>query len=185
MRAAYEEGKFPQSLCSEIAAERVLSLNESESIQKIEQEQPDLIIVQGTDILKEGVLSIAKTAIINLHPAIVPDYRGGGLPFWIFYNRDFDKLGVTVHVCTKILDAGPILGQVRYQLQKGDEIFMLSYKMNVLFFDLTKRIIEQYKNGTIVHWDQGRSERTWTRMELTITKLLVARKRFRDYMNSL
>lgn len=185
LKSDYEHRHFPAALDEGIGVERVASLNAAETIEMIRSENPDIILVQGTEILKDDVLAIAKREIINLHPAILPRYKGGGLPYWSFYNRDFDQLGVTVHVCTNNLDAGPILGQAFYKLTPDDKIYQFSHRMNTLFVELTKNILASYTSGQVHYQQQTPSSKVWTKKDLTITKQLLARKYFKDHVKSL
>lgn len=120
LREHYEATMFfnntTPSLNTSIPSEEVLSFNCQKTVERIKEEAPDLIIVFGTDILKGKILEIAKLDILNIHRSILPKYRGGGLPAWVFYNKDFEKLGTTVHICAKRLDAGDIVGLKYYKL---------------------------------------------------------------------
>ena len=185
LKKDYEKSCFPQALDPAIPAERVESLNSPESVAKIAAEKPDIILVQGTEILHENVLAIAKREIINIHPGILPDYKGGGLPYWSFYNKDFDRLGVTIHVCTNQLDGGPILGQAFYQLTPEDKIYQFSHRINRLFVTVVKETLASYLSGDVKYQQQKPSSKVWTKKGLTIVKQLLARKYFRDHVDSL
>ena len=43
---------------------------------------PDILLIDGTSIVKNRVLKIAKRGVINVHCGINPLYRGGGNP-WV------------------------------------------------------------------------------------------------------
>ena len=172
------------SLDPSIPFEMVTSFNTPEGVEKVRQEAPDLIVVFGTDILKGEILRVAKLNILNIHRDILPKYRGGGLPFWVFYNNDFDNLGTTVHVCAEKLDAGDIIGQRYYKLQRDDEIYKLRHKTTLLAVEILKEVIDKYKNGTVEFREQEKTK-LWTSRDMTIVKELIARRNFRRYINSL
>lgn len=167
-----------------IPRETVFSFNSREAAEKVKKEKPDLIIVFGTSILKGRILKIAKLDILNIHRDILPKYRGGGLPFWVFYNKDFRNLGVTLHVCAEKLDAGDIVGQRYYRLQKDDRIYKLRYKTTKLAVEALKEAIDKYKKGKIRYKKQKKTK-LWTFKGLTIIKQIIARRNFSRYIRTL
>lgn len=177
-------GETSPALDSGIESECVYSFNDPEAVAQVRETVPDLLIVFGTDILKGEILEIAKKNILNIHRDILPKYRGGGLPYWVFYKEDFDNLGVTVHVCAKKLDAGHIVGQKRYKLEKDDRIFTLRYKTTKLAVDILKEVIEKYKNNSVDYVKQEKSK-LFTWKKLTIGKEIKARHNLNKYINSL
>jgi methionyl-tRNA formyltransferase len=70
----------------------------------------DLLVVDGTGILREPVFTAARHGAVNLHCGRLPQYRGAPPAFWELYEGERD-IGVTVHRVTAQVDAGPILAQ--------------------------------------------------------------------------
>ncbi len=182
-RKVFFRGQSP-TLDSSISSEKVYSFNDPEVVEKVKREMPDLIIVFGTDILKGEILKIAKLNILNIHREILPKYRGGGMPFWVFYKNDFENLGVTVHICARKLDAGHIVAQKRYQIEKDDLIYTLRHKTTLLAIELLKEVIDKYKNDTVEFTPQQKTK-LWTARRLTIVKEFKARKNFERHIKSL
>jgi methionyl-tRNA formyltransferase len=182
-KMAFFNGRDP-ALDSAIPAEKIYSFNDPEVVEKVKRENPDLIIVFGTDILKGEILKIARLNILNIHREILPKYRGGGMPFWVFYKNDFENLGVTVHICARKLDAGHIVAQKRYQLKKDDRIYTLRHKTTLLAIELLKEVIDKYKTDTIEFTPQKKTK-LWTARKLTLVKEFKARKNFERHIKSL
>jgi methionyl-tRNA formyltransferase len=70
----------------------------------------------------------AKMGGINIHPSLLPAYRGPEPLFWIYRNGEHDS-GVTLHRVAASLDAGPILAQERISVatgMPGDELWFQS-----------------------------------------------------------
>lgn len=67
-------------------------------------------------IIPENVLRKFENGLINIHPAILPNYRGldGGL--WALYESG--KLGVTAYIIDKGIDTGEIIK--KYELSYDD-----------------------------------------------------------------
>jgi hypothetical protein len=177
-------GDDPIALDSAIPVERVSSFNTPEGVEAVRSAQPDLIVVFGTSILRGEILRLARMDILNIHRSILPDYRGGGLPFWVFYNKDFENLGVTIHVCSDKLDGGDIVALERYRLRDDDGIHTLRYKTTLLAIEMLKGVIDQYRDGTVVYRPQQPS-RLWTSRGLSAWKEYVARRNLGEHIDSL
>lgn len=75
----------------------------------------DVLITCGTQmIVPDALLSLFGTRAVNLHPAMLPEYRGPWpyLPMLLDGRGDTDG-GVTLHVLTSGIDEGDIIAQER------------------------------------------------------------------------
>ena len=81
--------------------------------------EPDVIVVYAmSQLLKEDVFSIPKYGTINLHPSLLPKYRGPNPWFWNYYH--FETIsGVTLHFIDKGEDTGDIIYQQQYDIYPG------------------------------------------------------------------
>lgn len=79
----------------------------------------DIIVVFSmSQLLKDNIFSIPKYGAINLHPAMLPEYRGANPDFWQYYNMEMNP-GVTVHYIDKGEDTGDIIYQERTTIPLG------------------------------------------------------------------
>lgn len=166
-----------------IPSEKVIGFNVPEVVEKVENEEPDLIVVFGTEILKGEILKIARKGILNIHRGILPQYRGGGIPNWCFYNKDFDNIGATIHVCTENLDGGDIVGQKFYKLQRGDKFYTVRARTTVLAVEILEEVIGRYKNGVVEYHKQACSK-VWSAKGLSLIKEIKARANFYRYVKN-
>jgi methionyl-tRNA formyltransferase len=60
------------------------------------------------------------TALLNFHPSLLPYYRGPVPSWWCIHNGE-TSTGVTLHVVTPEIDAGPILWQTAIPIQTRDD----------------------------------------------------------------
>jgi methionyl-tRNA formyltransferase len=80
---------------------------------------PDVITVHSmSQLLKENIFNIPKYGTINLHPALLPSYRGPFPDFWMYYDS-IKKGGVTVHYIDQGEDTGDIIYQEEYDIPLG------------------------------------------------------------------
>ena len=92
------------------------SINSQESLRKISELKPDLIVsITGNQIFKKSLLNIPKNGILNLHTSLLPKYRGLMPTFWVLKNKE-KETGVSVFFVDEGIDTGPILVQKKIKL---------------------------------------------------------------------
>jgi len=82
--------------------------NGKECEELLEKENVDVIIIADDVILKPSIYSKAKLAL-NYHPGILPWYRGSHCIFHAIRNKEFDKIGYTIHKVGEKVDTGEIV----------------------------------------------------------------------------
>ncbi len=103
--------------------------NGEESIQWVKSLQPDVLVVFGTRMIREPILSLARFGALNLHTGLSPHYRGGQCTFWCLYEGDLEHVGVTVHHLTSRIDGGDIVYTARPEVEPGDTVRSLECKL--------------------------------------------------------
>jgi len=93
--------------------------NNKEFLMEISKLDIDVIINQSQHILKKELLSIPKIGVINRHNALLPKNRGRLAPFWVLYKGE-KETGVSIHFVTEEIDAGDIIVQKRFPIEKSD-----------------------------------------------------------------
>ncbi len=85
----------------------VSNLNSEESGNAITRLAPDLVLLDGSVIVKERIFSLAKLGALNAHPGLLPEYRGVDSVRWSIYHGD--PVGATCHFVDSGIDTGPIV----------------------------------------------------------------------------
>jgi methionyl-tRNA formyltransferase len=70
-------------------------------------------------VIPADILTIPKHGFLNIHPSLLPAYRGPDPLFWIFRNGDRENTGVTLHWMDSGLDTGDILSQRPFTFPDG------------------------------------------------------------------
>lgn len=87
---------------------------------RIEEAAPDIICLAGfMRVLTEGFVSRWQGRMVNIHPSLLPNYRGLNTHARALATGD-SEAGCTVHEVTPALDDGPLLGQARVPVLEGD-----------------------------------------------------------------
>ena len=86
---------------------------------KIEEFQPDVIIVSCyARRLPQSILSLARKGSFNVHPSLLPKFRGPNPLFWQL-REGVKEYGVTLHRMTNDFDAGDIISQKKVNIDDG------------------------------------------------------------------
>ena len=103
------ERKFPNYPDVELLD--VENINNSEAFAFTTKFKPDLIIVSGTRLIREKMLSIRPSiGILNLHTGLSPYVKGGpNCTNWCIANNEFHLIGNTVMWIDAGIDSGNIL----------------------------------------------------------------------------
>jgi methionyl-tRNA formyltransferase len=81
--------------------------------------KPDLIISSCfSRRIPSSILFLARLGGINIHPSLLPRYRGPDPLFWQ-YRDGVDKFAVSLHQITEEFDAGDIISQIEIKLVDG------------------------------------------------------------------
>ena len=168
--------KFKGGVCSiksaakKIGAEyRVVhNVNSKEYVDHIREINPDLIIsYSAPQVVKSELLNIPRLGVINVHGALLPNYRGLLPSFWYLYNDE--KLGgATVHKMSAAIDDGDILVQGSVDISECKSMFELMKKTKQLGGELMVDAIKQFTDGTIssrVNDTENGSYFTWPTVE--------------------
>ncbi|MEP7145387.1 MAG: methionyl-tRNA formyltransferase [bacterium] len=122
-------------------------LNSKDVLDRIKQEQPDLIIASSFDqILSKQLIDIPKLGIINLHPSLLPKYRGPYPDQAVLLNGE-TKTGVTVHFLTENLDSGNIILQKDLYISSDDNYSSLKRKIAVLSGEIIPEVLNLFAEG--------------------------------------
>jgi len=111
--------------------------------------KPDLIIVTAYgQILSKEILEIPKYGCINLHPSLLPRWRGPSPIQYAILNGD-RKTGVTVILMDEKIDHGPILFQREIIVAEDETGKTLYQKLAALGVRLLLETIFQLQRGMI------------------------------------
>ena len=120
---------------------------------------PDVVLVFGTGILREPLLSVFEGRIINIHLGLSPFYRGAGTNFWPLVNREPEYVGATIHYLDAGIDTGPILAHARPHIEIGDGPHSLGNKTIASAAEVLLRAATAHVAGTayaVPQWKGGR-----------------------------
>lgn len=150
------------ALESGITVEQYESVNKGEGWKKLVNYNPDLILVADFgQILSTKVLELPKLGCFNVHPSLLPKYRGAA-PIQRTLQRGEKWTGVSIFKVVKELDAGPIALQEKVPVLFEDNFESLRDRLIVKSCELLKRFFEILLNrGKLELKPQDHAEATY------------------------
>jgi phosphoribosylglycinamide formyltransferase-1 len=117
---------------------------------------PDFIVLAGyMRILSPAFVRAFEHRILNIHPSLLPSYRGLDT-----YQRALDNAesrhGVSIHLVTAELDDGPILLQGSYPIEAGDSAADLQAKGHRLEHQMYPLLLRWLSEGKLTIDNTGR-----------------------------
>jgi len=104
-------------------------LKSSEFLNQLKKLQPDAMVVVAFSILPEEIFSLPPLGTINLHPSLLPQYRGAAPIQWALINGD-EETGVTTFLIEKKVDTGKIILQRKVRISPDETYGELSERLS-------------------------------------------------------
>jgi len=116
----------------------------------------ELVVLAGfMRILDAGFVRHWRGRLLNIHPSLLPDYRGLHTHRRVLEAGD-PRHGCTVHFVTEELDAGPAVIQGRLSVQPADTEESLSARVQQLEHIIYPRAVGWFATGRL-GWKDGRA----------------------------
>lgn len=148
--------KNSQLEIEELAESEQIPLSLSRDLDAIEQElkslKPDIgVLVAYGVIIPQSIINLFPHGIINIHPSLLPDWRGP-TPIEQTILNDIEETGVSIMQLVAEMDAGPLLSQEVVQLSgketKQQLADLLLDKGSDLLIELLPKIFANSVNST-------------------------------------
>jgi len=140
------------------------SINKKEALEFLRSVGPDVIIVASYGkILGEKVLSLPSLGCYNIHPSLLPKYRGAS-PIQRVLENGEERTGVTIYKMVRELDAGPIALQREISIDPFETFDQLEKRLIELSKEMSIEFLEKLKVGDIELKEQDHSRATYAPM---------------------
>lgn len=125
---------------------------------------PDLIIVFAySHIIPKEILEIPKYGCINIHPSLLPRWRGASPVAFAILNND-EKTGVSYMLMDEKLDHGPVIKQVEHKIPADITTDKLTEDLAILAAQKLVPTLADYINNKIEPQPQNESEATYSKI---------------------
>lgn len=104
-------------------------INDAQGLSFLQEQQPDILLsAHFNQLIKAPILEIDSLKCLNIHPSLLPDYKGVDPAFYAMLRRE-QATGVTVHFQDESFDSGEILEQQQVQIRWHDSLLSLNMKL--------------------------------------------------------
>lgn len=124
-----------------------------------------ILVCSYGKILPKKVLDLPRRGCINIHPSLLPKFRGPS-PYVSAILADEHVTGVSVMLLGEKMDAGPVLAQARIDIDESDwppKGLVLSQMLFTEGINLLAEILPDYLSGKLELTPQDESEATYTK----------------------
>ena len=143
-----------QILCTDI--------NHPDVVAFIKNQNPDLICVNGTNLLRRPILDLIEDfefGIINLHTGLSPYSRGGNCNLYMLLEQRPELVGITVHHIDRGIDSGDIIISCRPELSPDDSYEIIDAKCFHMGIEAMVEACKQLFSGNslrVRQWQKGK-----------------------------
>ncbi len=117
--------------------------------ERVAEAKPDLLVLAGFMRIIDGdALTPWAGRMINIHPSLLPKYRGLHTHRRALAAGDAEH-GASVHFVTAELDGGPVIAQARIPIEPGDDEQRLAERLLALEHRLLPAVVAGIAAGRI------------------------------------
>ena len=130
-----------------------------ELFNQLKELNADLFVVVAFSILPDNIINIPKFGAVNIHPSLLPKYRGSSPIQYALLNGD-KETGVSIINLNKKIDSGAILAQNTFLIANNVNFGYLYEKLSKLGSELLINVLADLKNGHSKPIVQDESKKT-------------------------
>ena len=151
-----------------VAEEYKLPVLQPEKISDIKSKildlEPDLIIVSSYGkIIPKEILDIPHLKCLNIHPSLLPKYRGASPIQTAILNGD-KKTGITIMLMDEEMDHGPIVSQIEMNIKPDENYKDLEKRLSKESGNFLIKILPLYLNNKIEPKKQDDNKASYTKI---------------------
>lgn len=133
-------------------------LDEPQLIQKIQELNVDAAVVCSFNYkIPKILLNATKDGFINVHPSMLPKYRGGNPYSRVIMNGETET-GVTIHFMDEGFDTGDIIAQKAYHIHSKATMGTLFNELNVIGIELLLQVLQAYETQELPRIPQPKGD---------------------------
>ncbi|MFC1931297.1 methionyl-tRNA formyltransferase, partial [Chloroflexota bacterium] len=138
------------------------SLKETEVVRQLADFQPDVIVVAAYgQILPQSALDIPTYGCLNIHPSLLPRFRGAS-PVAAAILAGDEFTGVSIMLMDSGLDTGSVLAQETVSISPEDTTGSLAVKLSQTAARLLPEVLARWIKGDIKPEPQNEAEATYS-----------------------
>jgi folate-dependent phosphoribosylglycinamide formyltransferase PurN len=186
------DGREP-ALPEDVPIHHTTAINGAETVAFLRAVAPELVLVNGTQLLREPILSLRpqiRHGIVNLHTGLSPYSRGANCNLYMVLEGHPELVGVTVHHIDPGIDSGDIIRSAQVPMEPDDNFETIDVRcfdvgINLLLEGARDLVegraprVSQWEKGKLFLQRTGYHYEPWQRLQ---ANRLLGRGMLRDYL---
>ena len=145
-----------------IAVAQPEDVNDEKFLQQLAALQPDIIVtVAYGGYLKKKIRSLPQHGCINLHPSLLPQYRGSAPINFALLEGD-EQTGISIFKIVAKMDAGPLILQREYPISTEDNFTTLSERLSKKGAEQMIEVLQMYEDEQVTFTPQDHTLATFS-----------------------
>jgi methionyl-tRNA formyltransferase len=124
-------------------------LSDPAFLNQVRDLNPDCLVVVAFRILPRELFGMPRFGSFNIHPSLLPRYRGPAPIRWTLINGD-PETGVSIIQLTEKIDGGGILAQQQSIISPTENYGALHDRLGVLGAQMLIEVLDRNENGQIL-----------------------------------
>jgi methionyl-tRNA formyltransferase len=121
--------------------------NSAEFVRQVQLLGVQLIVVASfSHILRRALIDTPELGCINVHPSLLPRYRGPEPLYWVLANRE-KTTGVTLHYMDEGIDSGDIILQRELEIRPKETETTLLQRSSAIAAELLHEAVPLLQAG--------------------------------------
>jgi len=138
-----------------------VNLRSPEVVAQLVGFHPDVIVVAAYgQILPQSVLDIPAHGCINIHPSLLPRFRGAS-PVAAAILAGDEFTGVSIMLMDAGLDTGPVLARAQIPVSGRDTTGSLTAKLSLISAQLLLEVLPRWSRGELTPQPQDEAKATY------------------------
>jgi methionyl-tRNA formyltransferase len=133
-----------------VPCEHVADVNDDAFLDRLRAAGADLIVsVSCPQLFHKPLIELADRGCLNVHGALLPQYRGVLPSFWMLANGE-KEAGVSVFFVNESIDAGELCGQCAFEIEPGESLDAFIHRSKAEAAELVLTVLQQIDDGAVV-----------------------------------
>ena len=129
---------------------RTRNVMSEEALGFVRAQAPDVVVTLFHQIVRRPLLDLPRLGVVNIHPGLLPEFRGIQPYFWELAERH-GRAGATLHLIEdETIDTGRVLARAEYVTWPGMSVQLNYYLAAQASARLLPRCLEALEAGRVV-----------------------------------
>ena len=124
------------------------SLQDTDFISELTRIDAELFVVVAFSIIPNAILRLPAAGAVNVHPSLLPAYRGAAPIIWAIINGETET-GITTFLLNERVDAGDILMQRSISIGGDETAGELEARMREIGAELVVSTVDGLESGDL------------------------------------